>query len=340
VVEGNETCDNNCPTSCDDSNACTLDSLVGSAVNCSAQCLHQTISQCTSGDGCCPAGCNHGNDTDCTGTAAIGAACTQGSDCAAGACITQDTSGWSAGYCSLGCTTDGECGAGNHCGAKDLNGNGVCLKTCTVVGDCRMHYTCVDAEGDGSKECYPTGDGDGTVGGPCSSTGDCAGGPNALCEQPSASWKNGYCSLGCNADFPCPSGSQCAAGLGICIKSCTGAADCRGNGYECLDALATGTKVCVNSANGVGKIGDPCAGIWDCGGGANGGCISGGYVGGYCSVFCAAGQGTCGTGTSCVPNAVGTASLCYKDCTTVAQCRTGYQCKVPTSTVTSLECAP
>jgi len=49
---------------CDDSDSCTADSCdnVGS---CSASCSNEPIVSCTGGDGCCPAGCNANNDSDC-----------------------------------------------------------------------------------------------------------------------------------------------------------------------------------------------------------------------------------------------------------------------------------
>jgi MYXO-CTERM domain-containing protein len=66
-VEGNETCDppSSCPTSCDDSDPCTGDALIGSAAACTASCTHAQITLCIIGDGCCPPGCTFANDSDC-----------------------------------------------------------------------------------------------------------------------------------------------------------------------------------------------------------------------------------------------------------------------------------
>lgn len=44
VVESGELCDGNCPTSCDDSDACTSDQLMGSATSCDAVCVHMDSS--------------------------------------------------------------------------------------------------------------------------------------------------------------------------------------------------------------------------------------------------------------------------------------------------------
>jgi cysteine-rich repeat protein len=66
-VDAKETCDGNCPTACanGDGDACTTVDLVGTSAQCSAQCIVRKLTQCAGGDGCCPAGCNGGNDADC-----------------------------------------------------------------------------------------------------------------------------------------------------------------------------------------------------------------------------------------------------------------------------------
>lgn len=74
-VTGAETCDNAidpgmegaCPdeAACNDNDACTVDSLSGSAEMCDAACQNAAITACTNDDGCCPATCNPGNDNDC-----------------------------------------------------------------------------------------------------------------------------------------------------------------------------------------------------------------------------------------------------------------------------------
>ena len=71
IVEGNEMCDTGiasgsgaCPTSCDDSMACTTDTLV-SGGTCDATCSHTTVTQAVNGDGCCPSGATGLTDDDC-----------------------------------------------------------------------------------------------------------------------------------------------------------------------------------------------------------------------------------------------------------------------------------
>lgn len=69
VIEPGEMCEPSlgagCPTDCDDRDACTADSLSGSADNCTAACAHNPITRPRDGDGCCPASANESNDSDC-----------------------------------------------------------------------------------------------------------------------------------------------------------------------------------------------------------------------------------------------------------------------------------
>ncbi len=64
-IDPGETCDGDCPTSCDDEDPCTDDLLTGSAANCTAECFFSPITVCDSGDGCCPDGCDQATDSDC-----------------------------------------------------------------------------------------------------------------------------------------------------------------------------------------------------------------------------------------------------------------------------------
>lgn len=63
VVETGETCDDNCPTSCSDSIACTSDDLVGA--DCTRECRFTQITIARDNDGCCPATANALSDNDC-----------------------------------------------------------------------------------------------------------------------------------------------------------------------------------------------------------------------------------------------------------------------------------
>jgi len=54
-----------CPEDCDDGNACTMDVLSGSAMNCNVACGRVTITALVDDDGCCPEGANTLTDDDC-----------------------------------------------------------------------------------------------------------------------------------------------------------------------------------------------------------------------------------------------------------------------------------
>ncbi len=68
IVEPPETCDGSCPSFCNDGDACTTDVWTGSPKTCDAVCqfVAKTAPECTSLDGCCPAGCEAQGDADCT----------------------------------------------------------------------------------------------------------------------------------------------------------------------------------------------------------------------------------------------------------------------------------
>jgi hypothetical protein len=46
--------------------ACTTDVMTGSAANCNVACSYNDVTACVNADGCCPGGCNVGNDDDCS----------------------------------------------------------------------------------------------------------------------------------------------------------------------------------------------------------------------------------------------------------------------------------
>lgn len=64
VRESEETCDGNCPHSCDDGNPCTQDMAIGAADSCNAACVYIELGR-KDGDGCCPISESPGTDNDC-----------------------------------------------------------------------------------------------------------------------------------------------------------------------------------------------------------------------------------------------------------------------------------
>lgn len=88
---------------CDDGNACTIDTC-NFAGTCEAICSYADITECLGGDGCCPAGCDYGTDSDCSATVCGNGVCEgSGEDCFSCssdcACVGRD--------CTRACCGDG-----------------------------------------------------------------------------------------------------------------------------------------------------------------------------------------------------------------------------------------
>jgi hypothetical protein len=158
VVEAPETCDppSSCPTSCDDVDVCTVDTLIGDSNTCSADCDFAPLTQCISGDGCCPAGCNNTIDSDCSvtcgnGVVEAGETCDPTSTCPTG-CTDGDN-----------CTTDVMTGSANTCDVQctyaDItactDGDGCCPSGCTVANDTDCGTVCGNNTIDPGETCDP-----------------------------------------------------------------------------------------------------------------------------------------------------------------------------------------
>ncbi len=136
VLESGETCDppSSCPNTCDDGETCTSDVMTGSPATCDVSCSHQTITECVSGDGCCPAGCDQTSDADC------GAVCDNGvlesgetcdpisscpTDCDDNDVCTTDIMNGSPSTCNVVCGNQPitNCGGAEGCCPSDCNAN-------------------------------------------------------------------------------------------------------------------------------------------------------------------------------------------------------------------------
>ena len=331
-----ESCDGDCPTSCDDGDACTTDSLRGSAAQCTAQCVHQRISACVAADGCCPAGCTWEVDSDCSPpapTGQVGASCDRDAQCQGlrARCITQASSSiHQGGYCTADCRSDSECGTAGHCSSA----LGRCVATCRDNSQCRAGYVCVDDDGDNVRECAPAR---GAVGDACADAAQCRGAQAQCFSQDEGLFRQGYCSRACSTSRDCGAGATCIGTQDtICVRSCQSDADCRGQGYTCEDKNGDGVKECLATNNGPGQLGARCQGVWDCGA-ATEACVQsitgvGTFPGGYCTTSCTAG-GACPAGTRCVgglglpfPLPLG-GTHCVETCQTSSQCRAGLTCR-------------
>ncbi|HKQ70162.1 MAG TPA: hypothetical protein VJT73_12525 [Polyangiaceae bacterium] len=115
IVEGTETCDGNCPTSCP-AVGCQLRVVQGSRQSCDARCVDDVQqAACTNNDACCPAGCNTLNDNNCKVTCGnsvveAGETCDPASACTTvqNGCVndanTVVTTSGAAAACTFACT--------------------------------------------------------------------------------------------------------------------------------------------------------------------------------------------------------------------------------------------
>ena len=203
VVESRESCDTAigagqrgaCPTSCEDNNACTTDSLVGSA--CTQRCNHVAVTACSmTSDGCCPAGCTANNDSDCTPLCGNGAL-EAGERCDTGIGV------GGKGACPTSCND------GRACTADALTGSG-CGQTCT--------YTPITA-------CSLTRDGCCPAGCNANTDGDCT--PlcgNGVFEAPEScdtaipAGRHGACPTSCDDNNACTTDTLTGSG---CTQRCS-----------------------------------------------------------------------------------------------------------------------
>jgi hypothetical protein len=246
-IERNETCDGNCPASCDDSNRCTADTAYGTSETCSLTCGYQIEARCMNGDGCCPAGCTSAIDGDCSTTCGNGSVDsneTCDGDCPA-SCDDSDA-----------CTVDSRTGSPENCNVSCVRqrisvciaGDGCCPTGCTNALDSDCPASCeLVTQCSGGDTCCPSGcnngndsdcppGGNGAIGDACTSPSDCTSSPDAtpVCNT-GAQWPNGYCTLFCTSAM-CPSGSRCDLETFQCLTECTPGSpiECRfQDGYGC-----------------------------------------------------------------------------------------------------------
>lgn len=339
TVETPEICDGNCPATCQGT-ACAPGVLVGSASTCDARCETEPIILCDDGDGCCAAGCDASNDSDCemvgpscgNGVVEAGELCDGNCPTACqprNTCETASLQG-SAAQCNAGCEYDPI--------SACVGGDGCCPAGCTNATDSDCSTTC------GNNFIEPGETCDGNC--PTSCTA-----PNA-CTRVTLTGDEEQCNVRCiEAQI-----TQCQNNDGCCAAGCTTAndndcacqpstcqqlgAECGRPGNGCGQSLNCGQCAsnetcsnfqCVPVSNG--SLGAPCTVAEDCSNGL--GCVTTDtvtmvtYPNGYCTTFCAGllapcTEGVCiGTTDAGLPLEVGN---CHKPCTSSAQCRGGYSC--------------
>lgn len=161
IRENDELCDGDCPAACG-SMACVRAELRGAAATCDAQCVPVEIYACASGDGCCPSGCNHATDVDCSpscgdGVVSSNETCEPRS--AAHPCPTSPAG------CDDGdpCTQDKVIGSANQCSARCANipvtqaisGDQCCVVGATVATDSDCAPSCGDGVVSEGEQCDP-----------------------------------------------------------------------------------------------------------------------------------------------------------------------------------------
>jgi hypothetical protein len=267
VREGTELCDGtDCKTECTSDNACIRSQLVGAAKTCDAQCKTTETTACSSGDGCCPNGCDHGTDGDCSPSCGDGVltgteTCEPGSStypCAtAASCNDNDP-----------CTTDTVTGNAQQCSAKcanapitrrpvDCDDNDPCTDDAMVESATECAFECTHSE-----PRRPTGSCEDSD--PCTddtpeisatrcayecphrrlqpTAASCE--DNNPCTDDTPAMSESRCAFECPHD-PAPSGTPCGNGM-----MCNASGRCEAAPARCGDGVLTPPEECDPAAPG------------------------------------------------------------------------------------------
>lgn len=267
VREGTELCDGtDCKTECTSDNACIVSQLAGAAKTCDAQCNATETTACNSGDGCCPNGCDHGADGDCSPSCGDGVltgpeTCEPGSSthpCATPASCndndpcTMDTVTGNAQQCSAKCANAPitrkaiDCDDNDPCTDDDMVESATeCAFECThsnprrPTGSCEDSDPCTDDTPEISAtrcayECphrrqQPT-------------AARCE--DNNPCTDDTPVMSDSRCAYECPHDLA-PSGTPCGAGM-----MCNASGRCEAPLARCGDGVLTAPEECDPAAPG------------------------------------------------------------------------------------------
>ena len=246
VKNGAEICDGDCPKDCSMPASCMTASLKGSPEECTAECVIDKITACSSGDGCCPEGCVNATDSDCSKSCGDGTVdapekcepmskdrpCPRtASDCGPAKECTQNVVTGSADQCSAECTSVPI--------TKPADGDGCCPSGANASNDDDCETKCGDGVVTGNETCDTKSSSK-----PCPTS--CDDGKACTKDSP----KGSACTAACeytpitsaaNGDGCCPNGAT-AATDNDCMPSCGDGAVSQGE--EC-DPLAPGwTGLC------------------------------------------------------------------------------------------------
>jgi hypothetical protein len=162
-----ETCDyaageGSCPRECAAASSCTHVEPRGQAENCSATCVSTPITDCVSGDRCCPSGCTRATDSDCAivcgdGVKEMGETCDRA--------ITAGKQDACPRSCddSNACTLDIADGSVEGCTrtcaylpiTACIGGDGCCPPGCTAAADADCNPRCGDGRVGVGETCDP-----------------------------------------------------------------------------------------------------------------------------------------------------------------------------------------
>ena len=247
-----------CPTlaDCNDNDSCTSDSIVGAADNCTAQCLHTTISTCGLREGCCPSNCNANTDPDCSPVCGNGVI-ESGETCDPPSTCPQDATG-----CDDGnpCTVDTLGGDPNQCTAACVHtpittctgGDSCCAPGCNAINDSDCQPRCGNGVVEAGETCDPPSSCPQNLGS-CNDNNNCTvdsftGSPTnctALCGHSNITLCNNTTNDGC-----CPSG--CNSNNDV---------DCSCTAASCGDGVVESCELCDTAiSTGAGK----CPTLTDC----------------------------------------------------------------------------
>lgn len=312
IVEALETCDGDCP-SCDDGDACTVDTRTGSADQCSLACMHEPARASRTNDGCCPMGATAATDVDCEprcGDGVVSAAETCDGQCPTscddGNPCTADSRTGSSSTCDVTCS-HAPMAAGSSCGSG---------MRCDDSGMCRAPM-CGDGVVDNGERC----------------DGNCPTSCEAATEACRVNELRGSnCSRRCEM-VDAPMGTVCGSDA---RGACTTGGDCMNNNWyrPCLtDEGCFGSLHCLD-----GQCKMECESDSECGApasGARGKCIDG-----YCERRCTGDSG-CADGQMCIIPPSTSSGVCRpKRCTLAAECPDNMSCWLIEGTDGMRQCLP